>query len=265
MNPEPKPMRHLATVTSLDRIRTRESKMNPSPASIAPVSHENPPCEACNGAGYLRYDVPVGHALFGQIVPCRCRQDELRARERARLVALSGLQPAMRRMTFDAYATRGTGTAKALAAAVEYATEPHGWLYLHGPYGTGKTHLLAAIAWSLVDRGIGAFYVVVPDLLVKLQATFNDGSDETFAERFKRIKDADVLLLDDLGAEKSTEWAMAQMFDLINSRYLSEKPLVVASNLTPAQIGGRVGSRLGDRHLATYVSVGASDYRKADA
>jgi DNA replication protein DnaC len=71
-----------------------------------------------------------------------------------------------------------------------------------------------------------------------------------------------VLLLDDLGAEKSTEWAQAQMFDLINSRYLAEKPLVIASNLTPAQIGGRVGSRLGDRHLTTMVSVGVSDYRR---
>lgn len=171
----------------------------------------------------------------------------------------------MRRMTFDSYAARGTGTAEALAASAAYAAEPSGWLYLHGGYGVGKTHLLAAMAWSLVDRGVAAFYVVVPDLLVKLQATFNDGSDETFAERFKRIKDADVLLLDDLGAEKSTEWAQAQMFDLINSRYLAEKPLVVASNLTPAQIGGRVGSRLGDRHLTTYVSVGASDYRKQEA
>lgn len=234
--------------------------------SFAHASHEQPQCEACGGAGYLRYDVPVGHTLFGQIVPCQCRKDELRARERQRLVALSGLQPAMRRMTFDAYATRGdAGTAQALAAASQYATEPADWLYLHGGYGVGKTHLLAAIAWSLVDRGVAAFYVVVPDLLVKLQATFNDGSDETFAERFKRIKDADVLLLDDLGAEKSTEWAMAQMFDLINSRYLAEKPLVVASNLTPQQIGGRIGSRLADRHLTTYVSIGANDYRQADA
>ena len=258
-----KPLQQLGTLTDLDGIRRRKQS-SPSSASTVPASSE-PQCETCGGAGYLRYDVPVGHALFGQIVPCQCRQDELRARERQRLVALSGLQPAMRRMTFDAYSPRDAGTQQALAAATAYAVEPNGWLYLHGSYGVGKTHLLAAIAWSLVDRGVGAFYVVVPDLLVKLQATFNDGSDETFAERFKRIKDADVLLLDDLGAEKSTEWAQAQMFDLINSRYLAEKPLVIASNLTPAQIGGRVGSRLGDRHLTTYLSIGASDYRKADA
>jgi DNA replication protein DnaC len=258
------PMRQLGTITDLDGIRTRRQS-NPSPASTAHANRETPQCETCGGAGYLRYDVPVGHALFGQIVPCQCRQDELRARERARLVALSGLQPAMRRMTFDAYSPRDAGTQQALADAVTFAAEPSGWLYLHGGYGCGKTHLLTAIAWSLVDRGVSAFYVVVPDLLVKLQATFNDGSDETFAERFKRIKDADVLLLDDLGAEKSTEWAQAQMFDLINSRYLAEKPLVVASNLTPAQIGGRVGSRLGDRHLTSFVSIGASDYRKAEA
>jgi DNA replication protein DnaC len=175
-------MRHLATVTDLDRMRTN-APSNPAQASTGHVNHE-PQCEACGGAGYLRYDVPVGHALFGQIVPCQCRTAELQSRERARLVALSGLQPAMRRMTFDGYVPRGGETVQALAAATAYAAEPNGWLYLHGGYGVGKTHLLAAIAWSLVDRGVGAFYVVVPDLLVKLQATFNDGSDETFADRF---------------------------------------------------------------------------------
>lgn len=224
-----------------------------------------PVCVVCNGAGFLRYDVPVGHPLFGKIVPCECRADEIQRKHAERLVALSGLRPAMRRMTFDAYVTGNDPTlVTALDAATQFAANPRGWLYLHGGYGCGKTHLLSAIAWTLIDRGIGAFYVVVPDLIAKLKATF-DGGDEAFADRFERIKTADVVLLDDLGAERATPWVQEQMFELVNSRYLSELPLVVASNLSPEQIGGRVGSRLDDRFLVDRVPMLARDYRRGTA
>lgn len=232
-------------------------------------------CSSCGGAGYLRYDVPVGHPLFGQVVPCRCREAELRMRERRRLMTLSGLRPAMRRMTFESYdpampspcpegaQTQRPGAEEARNAAQSFAANPDGWLYIEGSYGTGKTHLLAAISWTLIERQIGALYIVVPDLLTRLRETFDARAEESLASRMERIRDADVLLLDDLGAEKGSTWATEQLFNLVNDRYLSEAPMVVSSNLAPEAIGGRLGSRLADLDLVTHVTVEGPDYRQA--
>lgn len=196
---------------------------------------------------------------------CTCRQEAAKERELARLLDLSGMKPAMARMTFENFRPDGPGLPAALAAASDYASNPDGWLYLRGRYGCGKTHLLAAIATELMRQRIGALYVVVPDLLIKLRATFDRGTDETFRERLDRIATCDVLLLDDLGAERSTNWVNEQLYTLINERYLARRPLVVASNLSPEAIGGRIGSRLGDRRLTTYVSIDAGDYRAGGA
>lgn len=243
-----------------DAMRTRRQS-NPLRQVSATESRVPSRCAHCGGAGYLRYDVDIEHPLFGQIVPCQCREAVIRERQLQRLTWLSGLRPAMQRMTFDAYQAESPAAGSALEAARAFATDPNGWLYLQGPYGTGKTHLLAAIAWELVARDVETLYIVVPDLLLKLRETFDAAASESLAERLERIRQADVLLLDDLGAEKSSAWASEQLFSIVNDRYLSERSLVVSSNLPPAEIGGRLGSRLGDRHLVTHVALNGTDYR----
>ncbi len=126
----------------------------------------------------------------------------------------------------------------------------------------GKTHLATAAAWTLMDAGVAVLYVVVPDLLATLRETFDVGVDETHAARMRRIRDADVVILDDLGSENGTPWVREQLFSIVNHRYLERTPLLVASNYTPEGIGGRIGSRLADRGLVTYLSIDADDYRR---
>lgn len=219
-----------------------------------------PPCPTCGGAGFLRLDRPAGHPEFGTVVKCQCREARQRDEYLTTLHAMSGLRPAMARMTFDAYRAELPDLSAALSAARQFAATPTGWLYLYGSYGCGKTHLLTAIALSLIQRRVAALYVVVPTLLDQLRAAAA-GRDEGFWDVWQRIQRAEVLLLDDLGAERSTEYAVEKLYLLVNDRYQGRLPLVVASNLAPAEIGGRIGSRLGDVRLTTLVSIGAPDYR----
>ncbi len=206
--------------------------------------------------------MPVGDPRFGKPVLCDCQAEAARERHLAKLLAMSGMTPAMARMTFASFDTRQTPElAEALSCCVAYAAEPDGWLYLQGGFGCGKTHLLAAIALALMRRKIGALYVVVPELLDRMRATFGSSSQEGFATLWDRILTSEVLILDDLGAERVTDWVSERLYTLIDHRYREAKPLVIASNLAPEAIGGRIGSRLRDVRLTTVVSIGAGDYR----
>ena len=117
------------------------------------------------------------------------------------------------RMTFAAFDPTGNGRLsdhqrRSLQAAKSYvqrwANSPDGWLSLHGPYGVGKTHLAVAAAGEREDRGDEVFFATVADLLDYLRATFAPDSELSHDDLLDRIRNADVLVLDDMGAERST-------------------------------------------------------------
>lgn len=258
-----RPVREIApAVTAVASTPTRvpSNRSLAASAGASPARAADGECETCKGAGWLvRRLNPVGTEL----VPCPCRTQPNRDRLIAKLARVSGLTPAMQAMTFEAFTTPSDDLRAALDEARQFAATPEGWLYLYGGTGRGKTHLMAAIAQALVGRGIPALYVVVPSLLDKLRSSMN-GRDEGFWELWRQIQSAEVLLLDDLGAEKSSEWAIEKLYILINDRYLARSPMVVASNLRAGEIGGRIGSRLCDVRLATHVSIAAPDYRYSE-
>ena len=79
---------------------------------------------------------------------------------------------------------------KALRAAREYAENPDGWLALLGNYGSGKTHLAAAIANHRIDRGFKVVFSTVPDMMDWLRVSFGSGSTLSFQQRFQMLRDA---------------------------------------------------------------------------
>src|SRR5262249_40340080 len=141
-------------------------------------------CPICGGAGYLRREVEVGHPDFGRAIPCECKLREHDQRRLASLRSLSNLGP-LERLTFNnfnpqgrtGHPTRAPGLPAALELAHEYAESPEGWLVLTGASGTGKTHLAAAVANALLTRGETVFFIVVPDLLDHLRATYSPHSE----------------------------------------------------------------------------------------
>ena len=237
-------------------------------AGAAPQGIGDPNCRICRGMGYIRLDVPVGHPHFGRLFPCTCRLAEIEA-QRSETQRFMGNLETLRRFTFDTFRPDGHGlTAErqrnlrlAYEVAVAYARQLNGWLLLMGGYGSGKTHLAAAIANDVLARGIVPLFVTVPDLLDHLRGAYAPGAVEGYGDRFDHVRTAPLLILDDLGTENATPWALEKLFQLLNHRYMARLPTVITTNHELERMDPRLRSRLADPELVEMVTILASDYR----
>jgi len=145
---------------------------------------------------------------------------------------------------------------KAVKAATTFAAKPRGWLVLTGSYGCGKTHLAAAIANSLADKGNPPLFIMVPDLLDHLRATFSPSSNVSYDRRFDEIRTAPLLVLDDLGAQSTSPWAKEKLHQLFNYRNNAELPtvLTVAVDMLES-IDERLRVRLLDERICTICAI----------
>lgn len=134
--------------------------------------------------------------------------------------------------------------------AVAFAENPQGWLVLLGDYGSGKTHLAAAIANHLTRQGQHVLFVTVPDLLDYLRAAYAPNSHQSYDKRFNEIKTAKLLVLDDLGTESATPWAREKLYQLFNYRYNAQMPTVVTTSHALDDLDPRLVTRLRDKRLS---------------
>jgi DNA replication protein DnaC len=137
-------------------------------------------------------------------------------------------------------------------------------LTIAGECGNGKTHLAAAIVNALLNRGVPVMFHTAPTLLDYLRATFAPDSGVSFDDRFDAIKTAQVLALDDLGAETATPWALDKLYQVLDHRYTWRLPTVVTTNVKWTSIPERVRSRLKDSALGKVVMNAAPDYRSIE-
>lgn len=119
-------------------------------------------------------------------------------------------------------------------------------LFLCGPAGTGKTHLAVA-AMHALPRRRGERFITVPELLVGLRNSFRDGERVSEIDIIDRYASAPLLILDDLGAEKSTEFAIQSLYIIIDRRYAGMLRTIITSNLTLDEIAEKVGDRIASR------------------
>ena len=229
----------------------------------------DPNCPYCHGIGYLRTEVPLGDPEFGKLQTCVCRRANLTNVVRERLFALSHLDE-LKDLTFQSFKPRGrkgvgeiqaNSLERAFNQAWNYAQSLNGWLLLQGGYGSGKTHLAAAVANYAVSMGVPTLFLTVPDLLDSLRFAYND-EDTTFEERFQEIRTAQLLVLDDFGTQNATAWAQEKLFQIVNYRYINKLSTVITTNLALDEIEVRIRSRLLDSELVAKIPIKATDYRK---
>jgi len=217
-------------------------------------------CQRCKGAGYYLLDVPVSSPQFGVLQLCACKRKEQSQRRSAELRQLSNLQ-AFETKTFATFNFQIAGVAKAFSAAKQFTQQPEGWFILTGGTGSGKTHLAAAIAHEILSQGKEVLFTVVPDLLDHLRSTFSPSSSITYDKRFDAIREISLLILDDLGTEYTTPWALEKLYQIINHRYNYQLPTVITTNCLPEELDQRIVSRMFDYKVAQSFLLTAPDYR----
>jgi DNA replication protein DnaC len=150
---------------------------------------------------------------------------------------------------------------RAFDIALRFAEAPHDWLVFTGTYGCGKTHLAAAIANRRAAQGYPALFIVVPDLLDHLRATFNPQSTVSFDKRFEEVRRAPLLILDDLGTESATPWAREKLYQIFDYRYNARLPTVITTATPIEELDPRLATRMLDVGRCTPFAILAPAYR----
>lgn len=247
-----------ATVPLRDNVQKQFDPISTTP---------KPACTICNDLGFIRKDVPVSHPDFGKVDFCECRKEEARQAELQKMYRMCGLD-AFSDMTFDRFDITGKGAGdlveaelrRTLLVCKDYAVSPFNhWLLLMGGYGCGKTHLAAAIAHTAVDHHIQTLMMTVPDLLDLLRSDYDEKHEQR--DSLSKVREIDLLILDDLGTQNSTQWAVEKLFQIINYRYIKKLSTVFTTNLRLENIDGRIASRIRDLDLVTILDFQAPDYR----
>ncbi len=184
-------------------------------ATLSRPEPEEPPCPLCSGKGFLRPEVPVDDPRFGIPVACVCKERQLSEKRMKGLLERSKMG-GLRDKTFDAFLIEDEQR-KAYERARTFADKPDGWLILMGGFGTGKTHLAAAIVNHRLSIGEPGVFIVVPDLLDHLRNTFNPSNETSYDDEFESVRTAPLLVCDDLGTQQTTPWAQEKLFQISQS------------------------------------------------
>jgi len=213
-------------------------------------------CPICKGVGFVHPLSDSGRPDFSRVVPCKCSHQELKKEKLAQLQQYSNLG-ALSRLTFDNLVPTGRyddaavqqNFTRAYEAARAFASEPKGWLILVGPSGCGKTHLACAIANCRLSLGQPAFYIGVADLLDHLRSAFSPSSEVAHDELFERVKNAPLLILDDLTMTATTLWAKGKLEHLLDYRFNLNLPTVITTDVPVEEFDDSLRGHLTDSEL----------------
>ncbi|MDT3699443.1 MAG: ATP-binding protein [Thermincola sp.] len=120
-------------------------------------------------------------------------------------------------------------------------------IFLTGPVGSGKTFLACAAANALIGEGLEVLFVVVPDLLDQIRASYDSSSQDTEHDLMDSARSVGVLILDDLGAHNYTDWVRNKLYTIINYRLNNRLPTVITTNLELHELDQHLGQRTTSR------------------
>lgn len=239
-----------------------------------------PQCPVCAGTGWKTVEVP---GKSSRVTRCECRI-ELRAE---RLLKSANIPSRYEHCTLADFEIRFEGAHRSLAAArlaagrfvEEYPIEKAG-LLLIGPIGVGKTHLAVGIMQELIrGKGVHSLFCDYRELLKEIQNSYNPTVQATELEILQPVFQAEVLVLDELGAVKPTEWVWDTVSHILNTRYNDKRTTIITTNFSDQAagqlsgpraaareetLGDRIGERMRSRlhEMCRVVQMEGSDFRQ---
>ncbi|HEY0319987.1 MAG TPA: ATP-binding protein [Pyrinomonadaceae bacterium] len=243
-----------------DAAEEEASAMDENVSSAEPST-----CQYCFGTGM---EIVAGKGARR----CRCRTQQTQSRllEAARIPRRydeCSLQ--------NYYPSKGNGTQLrafqyAWRLAREYPAADRGLVFM-GPVGVGKTHLSVAILRALMEKGVGCLFYEFGSLLKEIQNSYNPISQTSELKVLAPVFEAEVLVLDELGASKPTDWVRDTMMQIINTRYNDRKLTIFTTNYLDGRraerdetLEDRIGVRLRSRlyEMCKTIHIEGEDYRK---
>ena len=200
--------------------------------------------------------------------PCRCRDQQQRRAASGGIG--SGVGRRFREVSFEREPIRSLDPVvlrrvRAFVRSLDDNLESGRGLWFDGPVGTGKTSLAILVAKAAKDAGRSHAVFPVPMLLAEIKRTFDRDSGDNYLAFFRRLCSVDLLVLDDLGAEKQTEWVLEQLYSIVNERWQDRRSIVVTTNLPdpdPDSAGRMLAGSA--RNLRDAVNGGRVDGRDVD-
>ena len=222
------------------------------------------PCTICHGFGVLE------HPKTGRLLPCKCREEAIASAR----VEDAGIPERYRNCSLQNWNALEESLKTAGGTARTFVRE---WpvdrgLLIVGPVGRGKTHLAVAILLELIrEKGVRGAFCDFTDLLSRIQATFGRNADENPDEILAPYRDAELLVLDELGARRPTEWAREVLYGLLNTRYNRNRITILTTNFydeaekpgdetLEVRVGSAVRSRLFE--MCRTLRVSGPDFRR---
>jgi len=191
---------------------------------------------------------------------CRSNQRDMEELDRKRLIFRMTQRSAARvpqrfaEKTFADFSVTNPAQQIALDACLDYVDDfskhrrEGRCMLLLGKVGTGKTHLaIAAVNFLINECMVKAIYRTVGTIIGDIRATFSDRTGESEAHIMREVIGADLLVLDEVGATKQSEFELATLFSIINGRYEQCRPTIIVSNLAPGELNDALGARCVDR------------------
>ena len=207
---------------------------------------EREPCRLgiCDGSGWILGPEDVAR-------PCECRE---RMVSQARLRGIDSVIPAKYRgvsfdrppvTQMDEFVVRRV---RSYCETLDENLDAGRGLWFLGSAGTGKTTLAMLISRTALGAGRSVAIYSLPKLLSRIRRTYDaDAGEQSYSELFERLATVDLLHLDDLGAEKQTDWVLEQLYSLINERYERQRAVIATSNVEPDDLEDQLGTRVVSR------------------
>jgi len=227
-------------------------------------------CHKCTKQGESLFDcwqltpMIIDNTIGFSAGQCDKQRKAYISKRTARIMEQSRIGERFKNRRFETFKTNASNR-KAYETCLSYTrsfNKKSNGLLLVGEYGTGKTHLAVAMIHELAKKSVYGVFITTPELLQKIRTSFNN-EDYNQNEIMDIVKTTEFLVLDDLGAEKVTDWVREQFYMIINARYENMLPTVITTNLSFNELEKQIGKRIVSRiiEMTDGVLFEGEDYR----